>query len=109
MLLAETGLVGTALMLGLVGWILSRGVGLLISLGQLKQSPRRQAQHLLLMSYLVGFGALCLYNLTDVTLFDLRNNLLSWSYLAAIAGVTEQYFVPLNRLTAKPQAVVLGN
>ena len=102
MLLAETGLVGTVLMLGLVGWILSRAVRLLIRLGQLRRSPRRQSQYLLLMSYLVGFGALCLYNLSDVTLFDLRNNLLSWSYLAAIAGVTEQYFRPLNRLTAKP-------
>lgn len=101
MLLAETGFVGAALMLGLVGWILYRAVRLLMSLGQLRESPRRQAQHLLLMSYLVGFGALCLYNLSDVTLFDLRNNLLSWSYLAAIAGVTEQYYLPLRRFTVK--------
>ena len=101
MLLAETGLVGTVLMLGLVGWILSRAVRLLITLGQFSQSPRRQAQYLLLMSYLVGFGALCLYNLFDVTLFDLRNNLLSWSYLAAIAGVTDHCFASLNRLTLK--------
>ncbi|MEY2983956.1 MAG: hypothetical protein RLZZ568_573 [Cyanobacteriota bacterium] len=106
MLLAETGLVGTALMLGLVGWILWRAVRLLITLAQFSQSPRRQGQFLLLMSYLVGFGALCLYNLTDVTLFDLRNNLLSWSYLAAIAGVTEHYDGRLQRppSNAAPQS-----
>jgi len=104
MLLAETGLVGTVLMLGLVGWILSRAVRLLITLGQFTQSTRRQSQYLLLMSYLVGFGALSLYNLFDVTLFDLRNNLLSWSYLAAIAGVTDQYFVSLHRLDLKSQS-----
>jgi hypothetical protein len=39
----------------------------------------------------LGFAALCLYNLSDVTIFDMRNNIAGWSFLAAIAGVTQRY------------------
>ncbi len=96
MLLAETGLIGTLMLLGLVGWILARALRLFWWLAQQPRSPRRQRQQLLFFSYGVGFSALCVYNLFDVTLFDLRNNLFAWSYLAAIAGVTDQYLPRLS-------------
>ncbi|WP_223342233.1 O-antigen ligase [Synechocystis sp. PCC 7339] len=90
MLLGETGLIGTGLMLGAVGFILAQGMMLLINLGRCR-GFRRQSQHLLLLSYGIAFAALCLYNLFDVTIFDMRNNVLGWIFLAAIAGVSQRY------------------
>ena len=97
MLLAEVGLVGTLWLLGLVGWSLIRAVIALKILWRFSQSARRQQQGLLLFSYVVGFGALCGYNLFDVALFDLRNNIFAWGYLAAIAGVSDRLLAQLSR------------
>jgi hypothetical protein len=36
----------------------------------------------------VAFTAYILFNLTDVTIFDLRVNTIAWILLAAISGVT---------------------
>lgn len=90
MMLGETGFVGTAVMLGAVGFILAQAVIFLNNLAKLR-SFRRQSQYLLFFSYVLGFTALCLYNLSDVTIFDMRNNAIGWSFLAAIAGVTQRY------------------
>jgi O-antigen ligase len=90
MMLGETGLIGTALMLGAVGFILAQGMVLLIHLSR-GGGFRRRSQHLLLLSYGIAFAALCLYNLFDVTIFDMRNNVLGWIFLAAIAGVSQRY------------------
>ncbi|AIE74192.1 O-antigen ligase [Synechocystis sp. PCC 6714] len=90
MLLGETGLIGTLLMLGAVGLILAQGAILLTNLAHCTGFLRR-SQHLLLFSYGLAFAALCLYNLFDVTIFDMRNNVLGWTFLAAIAGVSQRY------------------
>ena len=44
--------------------------------------------NLILFSYLIAFTSCILFNLTDVTIFDLRVNTLTWILLAAISGVT---------------------
>ncbi len=89
MLLAETGIPGTLLFLGLVAWILYHATQLCLKLARRSQHQRYQQAHLLLLSYLIAFGSVTLYNLSDVTVFDLRVNLLGWILLAAIAGVSQ--------------------
>ncbi|MGL5034440.1 MAG: O-antigen ligase family protein, partial [Microcystaceae cyanobacterium] len=88
MLLGEIGIPGTLLFLGLVGFILYQATRLLLILGNYHQSPRRQKEYLLLLSYLVAFASVSAYNLLDVTIFDIRVNILGWVLLAAIAGIT---------------------
>jgi hypothetical protein len=43
------------------------------------------------MSYLLSFASVMGYNLLDVTIFDIRVNLMGWIILAAIAGVSQRY------------------
>jgi len=97
MLLAEIGIPGTLLLLGLVGLILAPAVVLLRQLAQFRLAANRREQHLLLFAYLTSFGGLVLYNLFDVTIFDVRINLLGWIILAAIAGVSQRYGTIFNR------------
>jgi O-antigen ligase len=45
------------------------------------------SDRLIFFSYLVAFGGCILFNMFDVTLFDLRVNTISWLLLAAICGI----------------------
>ncbi|BFM39063.1 O-antigen ligase family protein [Synechocystis sp. LKSZ1] len=92
MLLAEIGIPGTLLFLGLVGSVLYQATRLCWRLGQRREHKHRQRLHLLLFAYLLAFGSVTLFNLFDVTLFDLRVNLLGWILLSAIAGVSQGPF-----------------
>jgi O-antigen ligase len=83
MLTAEVGIPATILFCSLVGWILGQGV-----LWMNKARSRLDSDRLIVFSYLVAFGGCILFNLLDVTLFDLRVNTLGWLLLSAIAGVT---------------------
>ncbi|MBD1923313.1 O-antigen ligase family protein [Microcoleus sp. FACHB-831] len=82
MLSAETGIPGTILFCGLVGWIFAQGMLLLANL-----PLERSEDKLILFSFLVAFGAITLFNTADVSMFDLRVNTLGWLLLAAICGV----------------------
>lgn len=82
MLTAETGIPATICLCSLIGWILAQGVLLLT-----KCPSEWQQDRLIIFSYLVAFGGCTLFNTVDVTLFDLRVNLLGWLLLAAICGV----------------------
>jgi len=83
MLTAEVGIPATILLCSLVGWILGQGVLWINQARSLFDSDR-----LIVFSYLVAFGGCILFNMLDVTLFDLRVNTLGWLLLSAIAGVT---------------------
>jgi O-antigen ligase len=61
-----------------VGYIFYQGVKLLIE-HQLKESERA-----ILLSYLLSFGGCIAFALFDVTLFDVRINVLNWLTLAGI-------------------------
>ncbi|MEO0947380.1 MAG: O-antigen ligase family protein [Cyanobacteria bacterium J06641_5] len=88
MLTAEFGLPATLLLFGLVGWPLTRVVR------RLARSPRRDPlalappARLVVLSYLLAFCGCILFNFADVTIYELRNNLLGWLLLAALAGVS---------------------
>jgi O-antigen ligase len=94
-LLGETGIPATLLFSGLLGWILGRAVCLLkIWSAVTINSERRQQQQrnrLILFTYVLAFGCLTLFNLFDVTIFDLRVNLFAWVILSAISGMVYRY------------------
>ncbi|MEP6486023.1 O-antigen ligase family protein [Microcoleus vaginatus GB2-A3] len=117
MLTAETGIPTTLFFLGLVGWVLARGVLLLVnwqshfpvdtqqqqiaaqetkenSMSDITNRVICQEQNsgdrLIFFSYLLAFAACTLFNTVDVTLFDFRLNTTSWLLLAAICGVSQR-------------------
>lgn len=86
MLSYETGLPAMLLFCGLIALILARGVVLFMD----SSSFELEADRLIFFTYLVAFFATTLFHLFDVTLFDLRVNLLGWLLLAGIFGVVEE-------------------
>ncbi len=93
MLTAETGIPATLLFCSLISWILAQAVLLIGAWSDVAPTTPRYQRHqdrLILFTYLVAFGGCTLFNLLDVTLFDLRVNLLGWLLLSAICGVVYQ-------------------
>lgn len=95
MLTCETGLPATLFLCAWVGWIFARGVLLLVKWpSSINKGEENYSQfdlphsgdRLIFFSYLVAFAACTLFNMFDVTLFDLRINTLGWLLLAAICG-----------------------
>ncbi|MDJ0553095.1 MAG: O-antigen ligase family protein [Microcoleaceae cyanobacterium MO_207.B10] len=82
MLTAETGIPAALFLFGLVGWILVKASLFLIHWADIYSRGER----LIFFSYLVAFGACTIFNMFDVTLFDLRVNTMGWLLLAAICG-----------------------
>ena len=86
MLSAETGLPATIMFCGLLAWILIAGIKVFIKFVNFQKEGR-----LIFFSYLVVLGGLILFNTVDVSIFDLRLNLIFWLILGAISGVTHKY------------------
>ena len=80
MLGAETGVVSTLLLMGIIGFVMYKAF---ISLANW-QSDRSK---LIYFSYVIVFLCCILFNLSDVTIFDLRVNTIIWIVLAAISGI----------------------
>ncbi|HEY9651714.1 MAG TPA: O-antigen ligase family protein [Coleofasciculaceae cyanobacterium] len=94
MLTAETGIPATLFFCGLIGWVLAQGVLLLKNWSEVQPvevEPNWNQDRLIFFTYLVAFGGFTLFNLADVTLFDLRVNTLGWLLLSAICGVVHRY------------------
>lgn len=87
MLLAEIGIPATGLLVGLVGWLISRASWLLWQ-QTWTVSPPWPGRHLL-FTYLLAFGSCTLFYGFDIPLFDARINLLGWLLLAGISGVVD--------------------
>jgi len=92
MLACETGIPATLLFLCLVGWVVIRSVRLLrrwrIRLDRMPTDSSISNDPLLLFTYLTAFLSLALFSLFDVTLFDVRMNLIGWLLLASLGGLT---------------------
>ncbi|MEP0815824.1 MULTISPECIES: O-antigen ligase [Trichocoleus] len=101
MLMAETGVFATLLLVGLVGWMVYRGVRLFLSWNP-ASDPLQQSDRLILFTYLVAFLACSLFNLFDVTLFDIRINVLGWLLLAAICGLVERQQAGARNFSEEP-------
>ena len=80
MLGAETGIIAVLLIICIVGSIMAQGVKLLLDWST-------DDSRLIFFSYLVTFTCCILFNLFDVTIFDLRVNVIGWVLLSAISGV----------------------
>jgi O-antigen ligase len=98
MLGAEIGVVATLLFSGIVGWIIAQAVLLISNWYKLNPSSERNRSNrgvaapakrdrLILFTYIVAFASCVLFNLSDVTIFDLRVNTFGWILLSAISGV----------------------
>ncbi|MBF2056326.1 MAG: O-antigen ligase family protein [Cyanobacterium sp. T60_A2020_053] len=87
MLGAETGLISLLLTCIFVGVILRRGA--LVFLTQKWQSN----ESLIIFSYLIAFANFIFFNLADLSIFDLRLNILGWIILASIAGVSQKSLI----------------
>ena len=88
MLAAETGIIATLLFTAIAGWIMARAVMLLQQWSSAKTTL--SGDRLMLFTYIVAFTNCILFNLLDVTVFDLRINTICWILFAAIAGVVFQ-------------------
>jgi hypothetical protein len=77
------------LFFGLVGWLVAQGSLILYAKRPLSHAGGRTETHdrLLYFSYLVAFVGCTLFSFLDITLFDVRINLLGWLLLSAIAGI----------------------
>lgn len=94
MLTAETGIPATLLFCGLIGWILAQAVLLLniwSDVAPTADKPQWHQDKLILFSYLLAFAGCTLFNMFDVTLFDLRVNTLGWIIFSAICGMVYRY------------------
>jgi O-antigen ligase len=94
MLTAETGIPATLLFCGLISWVLAQGVLLLRVWSDVEPPEDRFHRHqdkLIFFTYLVAFAGCILFNLLDVTIFDVRINTLGWLLLSAICGVVYRY------------------
>ena len=97
MFLAEIGVIGTFLFSGLVGTILGKGVKLMTKIS--KGLKKNEEGILLLFTYLVAFALCIIFNLLDVSIFDLRVNLMGWLLLSAIAGITYNFQLENEQIT----------
>ena len=81
MLGAEVGIIALLIFVGIITAIAALACKLLASWSYKESS-------LIFFSYLIAFSAYILFNLADVSIFDLRINTIGWILLAAISGVT---------------------
>ena len=92
MLGMEIGIIASLIFCFLVAIILAQAI-LSLRLNQ-QNFPRSlsDSNRLIIFSYILAFVCLTLFNLLDVTIFDLRINTIGWILLAAIYGVNQQYY-----------------
>jgi O-antigen ligase len=80
MLATEIGIPATLLLAALVAWVMAKAILLF-------KSDVNQRDRPILFSYLVAFTGCILFNLVDVTIFDLRVNSIAWILLSGIHGM----------------------
>ncbi len=91
MLGMEIGIIASLLFCLIVGYILAQAILLLRHSNQNSSRLLSDRDHLMLFSYIVAFVCCILFNLSDVTIFDLRINTIGWILLSAIYGVSQQF------------------
>lgn len=99
MLTTEIGIIGTLLLCGIVAWILVRGVLLVGNFSTINSkridnwknrelnSQKSDRNKLILFTYIVAFASCIFFNISDVSIFDLRVNTIGWILFSAISGV----------------------
>lgn len=85
MLCASLGVPATICLVGIIGWIVTCGTLLFLDFPIEWRHSRT-----IFFTFLMAFGGFILFNMTDVTLPDLRLNTLAWLLLASICGLFYQ-------------------
>jgi O-antigen ligase len=85
MLSSSLGMPATIGLVGIVGWIVARGTILFLDF-PIEWRPSRT----IFFTFIIAFGGFIMFNMTDVTLPDLRLNALAWLLLASICGLYYQ-------------------
>ena len=91
MLTTETGIVGMLLLSAIVGWVMMRSIRLVSLNNYFSESDRAKSKELsidrlILFTYIMAFTNCILFNLLDVTIFDLRINTIGWILFSAITA-----------------------
>ena len=81
MLLAEIGIPGTLILSGTIGWTIYQALQIL------KKAQSSKSNHLIIFAYLITFSGCVLFNLFDITLFNIKSNFLNWILLSCIWGI----------------------
>ena len=92
MLGMEIGIMATIFLCLIVGRIMANAVSC-IFLQKYQPSPitpYKEEDRLIIFTYIMAFSSCVLFNLLDVTIFDLRVNTISWILLAGINGISQQ-------------------
>jgi O-antigen ligase len=85
MLSSSLGLPMTIGLVSIIGWVIARGTILFLDF----PIEWRQSRTIF-FTFLMAFGGFIMFNMTDVTLPDLRLNTLAWLLLAGICGLFYQ-------------------
>ena len=91
MLGMEIGIMATLLLCLIVAWILAQAILLLRRNHHNSSRSLTKGDRLMIFSYIVAFVCCILFNLLDVTIFDLRINTIGWILLSAIYGVSQKF------------------
>ena len=91
MLGMEIGTMATLLFCLIVAWILAQAILLLRRNHHNSSRSLTKGDRLMIFSYIVAFVCCILFNLLDVTIFDLRINTIGWILLSAIYGVSQKF------------------
>ena len=103
MLTTETGIIGFLWLSALVGWVMMRAIRLVhlsnyLDKNDWEKSKQLSGDRLILFTYIIAFTSLILFNLLDVTIFDLRINTIGWILFSAITGmVLSQFGTPIAK------------
>ena len=100
MLGMEIGIIASLVFCVIVAWILAQAI-LFLRRSKKNSQLATKSDRLILFSYILAFSCCILFNLLDVTIFDLRINTLGWILLSAIYGVSQQFSQDLYS-TVKP-------
>ncbi|HIK37585.1 MAG: O-antigen ligase family protein [Geminocystis sp.] len=99
MMMAETGIISTIMLLIVSGLVIMGGFVYL-----LRGKREKRDTDTIFFGLLMAFLSCSIYNLFDVSVFDVRLNIIAWILLAAIAGITHNtpfYYLRLKLLGDK--------
>ncbi|MGK7892147.1 MAG: O-antigen ligase family protein [Xenococcus sp. (in: cyanobacteria)] len=91
MLGMEIGIIATLLFCLIIASILASAILLLCRNSKKNSRAFSNRDRVIIFSYIVAFVGCILFNLLDVTIFDLRINTLGWILLSAIYGVSQKF------------------
>ena len=101
MLGMEIGMIATLFFCIIVAVILAPAILLLCRDSKKNSRAFSNRDRTIIFSYILAFMGCILFNLLDVTIFDLRINTIGWILLSAIYGVSQEFSLNGYRIKSK--------